>query len=84
MEHRHFVAASGSYICYGLKAGQLRVLHRGTAARALLRGHTAPVTDVRSVDLMWSLHQALTAPHRNCERIIKTQRYPPALSLNLA
>ena len=47
MELRRFVAASASYICYGLKAGQLRVLHRATAARALLRGHTAPVTDLR-------------------------------------
>jgi len=47
LELRRFVAASASYICYGLKAGQLRVLHRATAARALLRGHTAPVTDLR-------------------------------------
>lgn len=46
LELRRFVAASPNYICYGLKAGQLRVLHRATAARALLRGHTAPVTDL--------------------------------------
>jgi hypothetical protein len=51
MELRRFVAASASYICYGLKAGQLRVLHRATAARALLRGHTAPVTDLRRVHI---------------------------------
>lgn len=52
LELRRFVAASASYICYGLKAGQLRVLHRATAARALLRGHTASVTDLRCATVL--------------------------------
>jgi hypothetical protein len=66
MELRRFVTASASYICYGLKAGQLRVLHRATAARALLRGHTAPVTDLRRV---WQRQS-----HEHCSWIFKRKR----------
>ena len=35
------------YICYGLRAGQVRVLHKDTASRALLRGHTAQIADMK-------------------------------------
>ena len=35
------------YICYGLRAGQIRVLHKDTAMRALLRGHTQQIGDMR-------------------------------------
>jgi hypothetical protein len=36
------VACSTTYICYGLKLG-IRILNKNTAARQLLRGHTAAV-----------------------------------------
>ena len=35
------------YICYGLRAGQIRVLHKDTATRALLRGHAQQIADMR-------------------------------------
>lgn len=38
------VAANGSYICYGLKQGHVRVLSKDTAMKALLKGHTATVS----------------------------------------
>lgn len=41
------VAVSRTFIAYGLKAGQIRVLHADTAVRALFRGHGAPITDMR-------------------------------------
>jgi hypothetical protein len=40
------IAVSDTYICYALKNGSLRVLHRSTASRALLRGHTSSITDL--------------------------------------
>ena len=41
------IAVNARYICYGLRAGQVRVLHKDTASRALLRGHTAQIADMR-------------------------------------
>lgn len=78
MELRRFVAASASYICYGLKAGQLRVLHRATAARALLRGHTAPVTDLRCVSNQqtpWHDHH-----HPQSARVVRITNLWPSCS----
>jgi len=34
------------FLVYGVKNGLLRVLHRGSSVRSLLRGHTAKVTDI--------------------------------------
>jgi hypothetical protein len=41
------IAVNARYICYGLRAGQIRVLHKDTAMRALLRGHSQQVWPVR-------------------------------------
>ncbi|KAH1239729.1 Enhancer of mRNA-decapping protein 4 [Glycine max] len=40
------IAVNKSYICYGLKQGNIRVLNIHTAVRSLLRGHTQRVTDL--------------------------------------
>ncbi|OVA19716.1 WD40 repeat [Macleaya cordata] len=40
------IAVSRTYICYGLKMGNIRVLNINTASRALLRGHKQRVTDM--------------------------------------
>lgn len=40
------VAGDGRFICYGLKAGQVRLIDAVTANRALIKGHTSPVTDL--------------------------------------
>jgi enhancer of mRNA-decapping protein 4 len=40
------IAVNRSYICYGLKMGNIRVLNINTASRSLLRGHTQRVTDM--------------------------------------
>ncbi|KAG2684569.1 hypothetical protein I3760_10G083000 [Carya illinoinensis] len=40
------IAVNRSYICYGLKLGNIRVLNINTALRSLLRGHTQRVTDM--------------------------------------
>ena len=40
------IVVSSSYICYGLRAGQVRVLSLGTGQRALLRGHASPISDI--------------------------------------
>ncbi|XP_057545381.1 enhancer of mRNA-decapping protein 4-like [Amaranthus tricolor] len=42
----HQVAVNKTYICYGLKMGNIRVLNINTALRSLLRGHTQRVTDM--------------------------------------
>ncbi|KAK2639997.1 hypothetical protein Ddye_027792 [Dipteronia dyeriana] len=40
------IAVNKYYICYGLKAGNVRVLNLNTASRSLFRGHTKRVTDM--------------------------------------
>ncbi|KAK4759698.1 hypothetical protein SAY87_022829 [Trapa incisa] len=40
------IAVNRSYICYGLKMGNIRVLNINTALRSLLRGHNQRVTDM--------------------------------------
>nr|CAB3467871.1 unnamed protein product [Digitaria exilis] len=40
------IAVNRSYIVYGLKLGNIRVLNINTALRSLLRGHTERVTDM--------------------------------------
>ncbi|GLU23980.1 hypothetical protein SLE2022_399540 [Rubroshorea leprosula] len=40
------IAVNKSYICYGLKGGNIRILNMNTALRSLLRGHTQRVTDM--------------------------------------
>lgn len=37
------IAVNKRYICYGLKAGNIRVLNLNTASRSLFRGHTKVV-----------------------------------------
>ena len=50
------IAVNKKYICYGLKAGQIRVINLFTAGRALMRGHEAPLCDLKffgeDVDLL--------------------------------
>jgi enhancer of mRNA-decapping protein 4 len=46
LNHHRQIATNNAYICYGLKAGHIRVLSRASAVRALLKGHTAPLTDL--------------------------------------
>ena len=41
------IAVNSRYICYGLRAGQIRVLHKDTSERALLRGHTQMIGDMQ-------------------------------------
>ncbi|XP_016170876.2 enhancer of mRNA-decapping protein 4 [Arachis ipaensis] len=40
------IAVNKSYICYGLKQGNIRVLNIHTAVRSLLKGHNQRVTDL--------------------------------------
>lgn len=40
------IAVNKSYICYGLRQGNIRVLNINTALRSLLRGHAQRVTDM--------------------------------------
>ncbi|KAI4320831.1 hypothetical protein MLD38_034276 [Melastoma candidum] len=40
------IAVNQSYICYGLKQGNIRILNINTASRSLLRGHTQKMTDM--------------------------------------
>lgn len=40
------IAVNKSYICYGLKGGNIRILNINTALRSLLRGHSQRVTDM--------------------------------------
>ncbi|BFI30389.1 enhancer of mRNA-decapping protein 4 [Marchantia polymorpha subsp. ruderalis] len=40
------IAVNRSYICYGLRAGTIRILNINTALRVLLRGHSQRVTDM--------------------------------------
>ncbi|XP_057983446.1 enhancer of mRNA-decapping protein 4-like [Malania oleifera] len=40
------IAVNKTYICYGLKLGNIRILNINTALRSLLRGHTQRVTDM--------------------------------------
>lgn len=42
------IAVNNTYICYALRAGQVRVLHRRTNSRALLKGALKPA-DLRCV-----------------------------------
>lgn len=43
-ELRQLITVNDSYIVYGLKGGQIRVLHRGTGSRILLKFHEPPLT----------------------------------------
>ncbi len=47
LEQRRQIAVNGRYIRYALRQGQLRVLHRQSAERALLKSKGAAVTDVQ-------------------------------------
>jgi len=40
------VATNDTFISYGLKQGHIRVLHRYSEARALLKGHTSPIASL--------------------------------------
>ncbi|XP_074292968.1 enhancer of mRNA-decapping protein 4-like [Silene latifolia] len=42
----HQIAVNKTYICYGLKMGNIRALNINTALRSLLRGHTQRITDM--------------------------------------
>lgn len=47
LHHYRQNAVSAAYICYGLRQGHIRVLSRSSAVRALLKGHTKPLTDLQ-------------------------------------
>jgi enhancer of mRNA-decapping protein 4 len=47
LHHHRQIAVSGDYICYGLRQGHIRVISRSSATRALLKGHTQPLSDLR-------------------------------------
>lgn len=47
LELRRQIAVSAHYICYALRQGQLRLLHRHSAERALLKSKGAAITDVQ-------------------------------------
>ena len=47
LELRRLIAVNEHYICYGLKQGHVRVINKVSAERDLLKGHTAPITDLR-------------------------------------
>ena len=42
LDHTRRIAVNSHFICYSLKGGQIRVLHKNKAARALLRGASKP------------------------------------------
>ena len=44
--HARAIAVSREYMCYGLKGGQVRVINKLSASRALLRGHSEPLSDM--------------------------------------
>ncbi len=43
----HQVAVNSAYICYGLKAGPVRVLNKNTAGRTLFKDHSSMLADMR-------------------------------------
>ena len=45
--HHRQIAVNEEFMCYGLKQGHIRVLCRNTADRALCKGHSVPVSDMR-------------------------------------
>lgn len=47
LQHHRLNAVSPAYLCYGLKQGHIRLLSRHSAVRALLKGHTKPLTDLQ-------------------------------------
>ena len=49
------VGGNSEYICYIMKHSQIRVIHKPSVQRALLRGHTKPVTDVLFCPIINSL-----------------------------
>lgn len=46
-ELRQIISVSARYITYGLKMGQIRVLHRETGQRTLIKFHEPPLTNVK-------------------------------------
>lgn len=47
LELRRQIAVNAHYICYALRQGQLRLLHRRSAERALLKSKGPAITDVQ-------------------------------------
>ncbi|KAI8474285.1 MAG: hypothetical protein J3K34DRAFT_494464 [Monoraphidium minutum] len=45
LAHVNQIAANSLYIAYGLRAGQLRIINKASAGRALYKGHAAPIAD---------------------------------------
>ena len=59
LELRRQIAVNAHYICYALRQGQLRLLHRRSAERALLKSKGAAITDVQCGPLSMSEHLKL-------------------------
>ncbi|KAF1891335.1 hypothetical protein Lal_00016966 [Lupinus albus] len=55
------IAVNKSYICYGLKQGNIRVLNIRTAVRSLLRGHTMIVGEekVENPQICWHCYKQM-------------------------
>ena len=53
-EMRQQIAVSQTLFSYALSKGHnIRALHKQTGARALLKGHAGPITDLRSVKMLY-------------------------------
>ena len=70
LELRRQIAVNAHYICYALRQGQLRLLHRHSAERALLKSKGAAITDVQcgSPVAPLALAVALCSVHALCTR----------------
>lgn len=53
------IAVNRSYICYGLKMGNIRVLNISSALRSLLRGHTQVAFSVSCLEIVHGLLSSL-------------------------
>ena len=62
LELRRQIAVNAHYICYALRQGQLRLLHRRSAERALLKSKGPAITDVQCDPRLASEHLGQWAP----------------------
>jgi hypothetical protein len=70
LAHHRQLAANGSYIVYGLRAGQLRCINKATAGRALYKGHAAPVADAAFFSPESNLLASVSTAGDLCVRLV--------------
>ena len=46
LDHTRSIAVNATYVCYGLKLGQVRVINKATVNKALFKGHAAPLSEL--------------------------------------